>query len=232
MPYLFEEAHEVAEALLNNDVSNLREELGDLFLQILFHCQIAQESGHFDLAEIFHDLADKLVERHPHIFKEKTQLSAEQTELQWNALKAAKKPSHFKIKTSGLCQLIESQKIAKAATELGYGFRSRQDILTKLQEEIGEWQAATQQGNSQSIRLEFGDILWTIVTLAEFEGIQAFSALKQSTHKFVRRVEHIEQRLEQERKSFASLSEEYQLTLWEWAKQEPDEQLTPDISPK
>jgi len=215
-PYLLEEAYEVLEAIDANDPAALKEELGDLLLQILFHSQMASESGHFSYQDVKNGLGAKLIRRHPHVFQQEGKGSlttAKEVVRQWDQLKQQEKiekqeaPSVFATIPKTLPALQRAIQVQKRASRMGFDWKTIEPVLEKFKEELDELFAETAglvdlPENSQASRLttltqqnieaELGDVLFSLVNVSRFLRLNPEEALRKSTNKFMTRFQYVE----------------------------------------
>ena len=199
--YTLEEAYEVADAIERGDLGDLREELGDLLLQVVFHSQMASEQGAFDLNDVVQGICDKLVRRHPHVFGgEPVESAAAQTEA-WERLKAEEKATKGAVGLLddvplSLPALTRSAKLGRRASRAGFDWPDATGPRRKVDEELAELDAALAGAMDQAaVEAEFGDLLFALVNYARHLGVDPEAALRRSNQKFVRRFRHVEQRL-------------------------------------
>jgi ATP diphosphatase len=185
-PYTIEEAYEVADAIERGDWDGLREELGDLALQVAYHSQLAAEAGHFTLADVLTDIAAKMVRRHPHVFGETEVADAAAQTAAWEALKAAEKPRAHALDgvALGLPALMRAEKLQKRAARVGFDWPDAAGPRAKIDEEIAEVEAAADDAGRAE---EIGDLLFAVVNWARHLGVDAESALRAANAKFERR---------------------------------------------
>jgi nucleoside triphosphate diphosphatase len=204
MPYVIEEAYEVVDAIERNDLDDLRSELGDLLLQIVFHAQIANERGHFNFEEVSEAICDKLVKRHPHVFADAVFNSDEERHQAWEQAKADerqeknKSPKQLSVLdgvAASLPALLECEKIQDRAANFGFDWPDVNPVFDKVQEELDEVKEAYASGNQAHIEEEIGDLLLVTVNLARHLKINPELALKRSTKKFSKRFQYIEQQV-------------------------------------
>ena len=193
-PYTIEEAYEVADAIERNDMDALKDELGDLLLQVVFHSQMASEAGHFTLTDVIQGICDKMVRRHPHVFADVAADNADTVVTNWEAIKAAERSgkeddSALAGVAAALPALLRAQKIQKRAARTGFDWLSIDGAKAKIFEEIEEVEAATSDDEREN---EMGDLLFAAVNMSRFLKIDAESALKAATAKFERRFRHME----------------------------------------
>lgn len=188
-----EEAYEVLEAISARDWQGLREELGDLLLQVVFYAEMAEEASHFTLAEVLDELADKLVRRHPHVFGKEKAASAEAALARWNAAKAAEGKREDRSALAGIPRalpgLAEAQKMGQRSARQGFDWENAAGVWRKLEEELAELQAAETRERREE---ELGDVLFTAANLARHMGVDAEAALKHANQKFARRYRAME----------------------------------------
>jgi ATP diphosphatase len=200
-PYTIEEAYEVADAIARADWDELRGELGDLLLQAVFHAQIAQDRGLFDIQDVANAISDKMVARHPHVFgTESRDKSAEQQTRDWEAVKAAERAAEGRRGTLegvalGLPALLRAAKLQKRAARVGFDWPETVQVLDKIREEIEELREAAEAGALDEIEEEFGDLLFVMANLARHLRLCPEAALRGANAKFTRRFEWIEARL-------------------------------------
>lgn len=200
-PYTIEEAYEVADAIERDDLPALKEELGDLLFQVAFHARMAEEQGAFDFADVAQALADKMIERHPHVFGEAGDgRTAEQQTVAWETLKAEKRaakgaPSLLDDVAMALPALMRAEKLTKRAARINFDWPSSAEVLEKLDEELAELKAAEASGDQEHIAEEMGDILFVMANLARKLKVDPEDALRRANAKFTRRFQYIEMKL-------------------------------------
>jgi len=198
-PYTIEEAYEVADAIERDDMPALKEELGDLLFQVAFHARMAEEQGAFDFADVAQALADKMIERHPHVFDEKIERTAEEQTEAWETLKAekraAKGASLLDDVAMALPALMRAEKLTKRAARINFDWPSSAEVLEKLDEELAELKAAEASGDQEHIAEEMGDILFVMANLARKLKVDPEEALRRANAKFTRRFQYIERAL-------------------------------------
>ncbi|HOA40072.1 MAG TPA: nucleoside triphosphate pyrophosphohydrolase [Halanaerobiales bacterium] len=220
--YLIEEAYEVVEAAQKEDRTLLKEELGDVLLQIVFQAQIAREEGTFDLLDVVKGLADKLVRRHPHVFSDRKADTPEAVSKLWQEIKAEEKEeekvSLMDKVTTNQPALMQAYEVQKLAASIGFDWDDINDVMQKIKEEVQEMEEALQRGRQDQVVLEFGDLLFTMVNLARFLGTNPEIALINSIIKFKNRFKYMEKVIEKEEKEINKLSLEELDYYWEEAK--------------
>jgi tetrapyrrole methylase family protein/MazG family protein/ATP diphosphatase len=197
-PYMVEEAYEVADAIERGDLSDLKEELGDLLLQVVFHGRIAEEMGAFGFEDVAAAISDKLVRRHPHVFEGRRYASIAEQHAAWEAGKAAERaakteaPSILDDVPVGLPALTRAVKLSRRAARVGFVWATVQDVVAKLHEEVGELEAEIAADDREALRGELGDVLFVVANLARTLDIDPEDALRATNAKFVRRFHYIE----------------------------------------
>ena len=222
-PYTIEEAYEVADAIARNDIAGLKEELGDLLFQVVFHARMAQEQGAFDFADVAQALADKMIARHPHVFGDGEERTAEEQTQAWETLKAEERAR--KSPTASLLDdvamalpaLMRAEKLTKRAARINFDWPSADEVLAKLDEELSELAEARVAGDQEALTEEMGDILFVIANLARKLGVDPEEALRRANAKFTSRFQHIENRLREDGRTGPQPLEELE-ALWVEAK--------------
>jgi MazG family protein len=231
--YLLEETYEVLEAIEHEHSHALKEELGDLLLQVLFHAQIAREQGRFSIDDVLQELYDKLVRRHPHVFGTTEVEDARQVVANWEALKAAERQAHEKAEPAGnsvlngvphaLPALLEAYQLTRRAAQVGFDWAKADDVLAKLEEEAEELRGASTAEDPVQLEEEVGDLLFVAVNLARKLGQDPELALRRANRKFVARFRQIEGELARQGRRLEETSLEEMDALWERAKQRESE---------
>lgn len=218
VPGLLEEAYEVAEAIRAEDDENLREELGDLLLQVVMHAQIASEEGRFTLSEVSREIADKLVRRHPHVFGESAARDTGAVLKQWDAIKQAEKNSENAGYLAGLTKalpaLMRAQKAQTKAARVGFDWSVLPDVIAKVDEELGETKEAISSQQSAAVGDEIGDLLFAVVNLARKSGLDAETVLAAATEKFISRFHAMEDELRSQGKQLGKVDLAEMDTVW------------------
>jgi MazG family protein len=219
IPYLLEEAYEVVEAIRSGDMAAVRDELGDLLLQPVFHAEIASESGTFTLDDIARNITEKLIRRHPHVFGEATADTPEAVLTQWEAIKRTEKGTEHQPYlhgiSHGLPALIRAQKLQKKAAKVGFDWPEVAPVLAKIHEEADEVAQAIEEKDKTAITEEVGDLLFSVVNLARKLGVDAESALAAGNAKFERRFNQVEEVLTAEGKKLGECSLEEMDAAWD-----------------
>lgn len=221
--YVIEEAHEVTEAIASRDYRHLCEELGDLLLQVVFQAQIGREQGLFDFSDVVNGISAKLVRRHPHVFADQTGLTPEEVSSQWELIKAEEKAgkgqrAHFMdAVASGLPALARAEKLQKQASKVGFDWHDPRAVVVKMHEELDEIDLALRE-HPEAVPGEVGDLLFGVVNLARHLDVDSEQALKLTNEKFVRRFNHIEDRLRAQGKTLTESDLDEMEHLWQEAK--------------
>lgn len=225
IPHLLEESYEVVEAIEQNNIANLREELGDLLLQTVFLSQLAKEDNLFTFEEVVAELSEKLVRRHPHVFGDKSAENEQQALQNWNAMKAAENQSkgHHSILDnipSAFPALMRAEKIQKKCSKVGFDWDNVQAVLAKVEEEIVEVKQELNRPHfsAEKMEEELGDLLFATVNLTRHLGVQAEESLRKANLKFERRFRIVEQKLTALGKTFEQSSLVEMNLLWDEVK--------------
>ena len=230
--YLLEEAYETFDAIQHADktadTTELKEELGDLLLQVIFHSTIGKERGDFNIDEVCEGVTQKLILRHPHVFGDKKLARAQDVLDNWDKLKADERAASGKKDKTGdsilddvpihFPGLLEALKLTKKASKVGFDWRNAAEVFEKIEEEIGELREAQAVGDSDQLENEIGDLLFAVVNLARKLDIEPETALKRTNRKFRQRFKFIEDRLRSTNTSFEQTDIDHLDSLWEQAK--------------
>ena len=228
-PYTIEEAYEVADAIQRRDYADLRDELGDLLFQVIFHARMAEEAGHFDFADVIAALADKLTRRHPHVFGEARYADAEEQSRAWEELKAQERAtrggdgdrSALAGIARGLPEWRRALKLQQRAATVGFDWPGPEPVLDKLAEEIGEVRAEFDQGADRDrLEDEIGDVLFVMANLARHAKLDPAHALRRANAKFERRFRRMESLATEAGETLSGKSLAEQDALWDRAKSE------------
>jgi nucleoside triphosphate diphosphatase len=231
-PYTIEEAYEVADAIARGEFEDLKDELGDLLLQVVFHARIAQERGAFDFGAVVETVTAKLLRRHPHVFGAARHLSAEAVKGLWERIKAEEKAERRARNADigdeqqgalagisrGLPALARGQKLQQKAAKVGFDWREPKAVLEKIHEEVDEIAAAIDGGDRDNAKAEIGDLLFAVINLARHLGVDPEGALRQTNVKFERRFAEIERALGTQGKSPQDSTLAEMDALWDAAK--------------
>ena len=229
VPYTIEEAYEVADAILRDDLADLRDELGDLLLQVVFHARMAEEQGAFDFHAVATGIADKMVRRHPHVFGDQRVESAQEMTEAWEAGKAAERAAKAAASgavasvldgvIAGLPALTRAAKLQKRAARVGFDWTDPLDILAKLEEEADEVREAAGSGDRARLTDELGDLLFVVANLCRRYDVDPEAALRGANAKFEGRFRSIERSLAAQGRSPDDSTLDEMEALWIAAKQ-------------
>ncbi|MBW8814532.1 MAG: nucleoside triphosphate pyrophosphohydrolase [Caulobacterales bacterium] len=223
-PYTVEEAYEVADAIERGDLGELKDELGDLLLQVVFHARMAEETGAFDFDDVARAINDKMIRRHPHVFADETYASLADQKEGWDALKAAEREAKGRPASLlddvplGLPGLTRAVKLSKRAAKVGFVWPTVEDVVHKLHEEVGEMLAEIEAGDLDKVRDELGDVLFVVANLARTLDVDPEDAIRSTNAKFVRRFGYVEQRLAERGKTPEQSDLAEMDALWDEAK--------------
>ena len=192
--YLIEEAYEVIDAIESGDDATLREELGDLLFQVVFHSRLAKEKGTFTLEDVLTEISEKMIRRHPHVFGADTLMDSDEVLEQWEQIKQKEKKRDSILEgiPASLPTLIRAKRVQERAARVGFDWTKTEDVWKKVEEEWEELQQARKNRDHENIKEEIGDLLIAIVNLGRFIDVDADDALKKSIDKFIRRFGAIE----------------------------------------
>ncbi len=218
--YILEEAYETVEAIDHQDWDELKKELGDLLLQIVFQAEIAAEAQRFTLEQVIHHINEKLIERHPHVFGDVTVTSADEVKDNWEQIKYQKENRRSLLQgvPKHLCALLRAQRIQDKAAHVGFDWENPREVLQKVKEELKELEQALDSQTPEEAEGEMGDVLFSLVNLSRFLNINAEDALRKTTNKFIARFQYIEQQLAAQHKDIHNVSLQEMDALWEEAK--------------
>ena len=225
-PYTIEEAYEVADVIARDDLGCLKDELGDLLLQVAFHARMAEEQGAFDFADVVEAITTKLIRRHPHVFADADGRTAEAVEGLWERIKADEKAARGDAEPGGalagvpvaLPALTRALKLQDKAGRVGFDWNDPRAVLAKIREEADEIEAALASGERDRVAGEVGDLMFALVNLARHLEVDPESALRQTNKKFERRFASIERALAARGKSPKDASLAEMEILWNKAK--------------
>ncbi len=218
-----EETYELADAIVEDDMPEIRKELGDLLLHVVFYAKIAQEKQAFDITDVINGLCDKLIERHPHIFGETQVENHRQVEENWEEIKMKEgKHSILSGVPGSLPAMIKANRIQQKVRGVGFDWDRREQIWNKVREELGELEREVQQQDQAHIEQEFGDLLFSLINAARLYDIDPENALERTNKKFIRRFRHLEANTLQKGRSLKEMSLEEMNVIWEEAKKQDE----------
>lgn len=214
-----EETYELGDAILNNDLNEIKKELGDLLLHIVFYARLGSEESAFDIADVTNDIIEKLIYRHPHIYGDVAVSDAEEVKKNWEALKLSEgKESVLEGVPKGLPALIKAQRMQEKAAGVGFDWKTKDQVWDKFQEELSELDDALSNGNAEAVEDEFGDVLFSLINYARFLKINPESALERTNQKFMYRFQYIEAQAKAQGTSIEKLSLNQMEAFWQEAK--------------
>ncbi|MFN3480419.1 MAG: nucleoside triphosphate pyrophosphohydrolase [Thermodesulfovibrionales bacterium] len=223
-PFLVEETYEVLEAIDEEDPEKIKEELGDLLFQIIFHSRVAEEKGEFNIQDVIRKISDKMIARHPHVFGEERFETSEEVLRQWEE----RKKEEGKIRESilegipkELPSLLRAHRIQARAARVGFDWERVEDVLKKLDEEIKEFKEALDKQDQAAIEDELGDIFFVLVNISRFVGVNPEDALRKTISKFISRFRYIEMKAAESGRNLSDMTLEEMDSLWEEAKHRP-----------
>lgn len=220
-PNTIEEVYELCDALIKEDNANIRKELGDVLLHVLFYAKIGEEKGEFDIADVADALNTKLIYRHPHVFGD-TQVSDTGEVLRnWEELKLREKGGNKTVLSgvpAALPAMIKAERITEKAANVGFDWQKREDVWEKVTEELSEFSEAVGDMDRDQMEAEMGDVLFAVVNAARLYGINSENALERTNGKFIRRFNHIEARAKGMGKSLKDMTLGEMDELWNEAK--------------
>lgn len=229
-PYTVEEAYEVADAIERGDMGALKDELGDLLFQTVFHAQMAKEAGLFSFEDVTDAITDKMIRRHPHVFGDETMRTAQEQTDAWEAQKAKERAekgadSLLDDVPAGLPGLTRAVKLQKRAARVGFDWTDAKDVLAKIVEETEELNEAMETKDRDHIEEEYGDLLFVLANISRHLDIDPESALRRANEKFIRRFRRIEKTFAARGKSLADASLDEMEEVWNEAKALDKERL-------
>lgn len=216
-----EECFELTDAILEGDTNNIKKELGDLLLHIVFYSKIAQDEGLFDIAQVADAISDKLIFRHPHVFGEAQAEDAGAVTRNWEALKQKEKDGNRTILsgvTKGIPSLVKACRIQHKAAAVGFDWEKREDVWDKVKEELAEVEVEIDSADQQKLEAEFGDLLFSIVNAARLYGVNPDTALERTNQKFIKRFTYLEEQTIKKGRSLHDMTLDEMDHYWEQAK--------------
>ena len=222
IPYFIEEVYELIESIDKKDSINIREELGDVLLHVIFQSQIASEKSDFDINDVIHDINKKLIDRHPHVFEKSTLLDDKLSNKLWEEQKYKKKGRKSRLDgvPKILPSVISSQRIQEKASSAGFDWGDVNQVWEKLDEEISEVKFAQEEDNFKKIEGELGDLLFTVINLCRFFDVSAENALRKSNKKFIKRFQSLEKKVSNSGRAFKEYSQNELDSIWTEVKKE------------
>ncbi len=216
-----EETFELADAIITGDMANIKEEIGDLLLHVVFYSKLGEEQGAFDFGDVVNDLCEKLIYRHPHIYSDIHAETPEEVSRNWEALKLRKK--NRKKGTLGgvprsLPAMVKAYRVGEKAASRGFDWEAREDVWAKVQEEVQEVQVEIDSANCEKMEGEFGDLFFALINACRLYGVDPEAALERTNKKFISRFNSIEEQAEAKGVDLSQLSLEQMEQMWQTAK--------------
>ena len=188
-----EETYELGDAILDNDLNEVKMELGDVLLHIMFYAKIGSETEDFDIADVANAICDKLINRHPHIYGDVKVADAEEVKRNWEQIKLKEgKKSVLEGVPRSLPALVKANRIQDKVAGIGFDWEKPEQVFEKVQEELGELQVEVESGEVDKIESEFGDVLFSVINYARFLGVNPENALERTNKKFIKRFQYLE----------------------------------------
>lgn len=214
-----EETYELGDAILDNDLEEVKKELGDVLLHIVFYAKIGSESKAFDIADVANDICEKLINRHPHIYGDVQVANEEEVKQNWENIKLKEgKKSVLEGVPNSLPALVKSNRIQDKVAGVGFDWEKPEQVWEKVQEELGEFQDEVKTGNSDAMESEFGDVLFSMVNYARFLNINPENALERTNKKFIKRFQYLEGKAKERGKALKDMTLSEMDVFWEEAK--------------
>ncbi|HZW77480.1 MAG TPA: nucleoside triphosphate pyrophosphohydrolase [Flavobacteriaceae bacterium] len=214
-----EETYELGDAILDNDLEEVKKELGDVLLHIVFYSKIGSEKEAFDIADVCHSISEKLISRHPHIYGDVNVANEEDVKRNWENLKLKEgKKSVLEGVPRSLPALVKANRIQEKVAGVGFDWEKPEQVFLKLQEELGELQQEISDANIDKIEAEFGDVLFSMVNYARFLKVNPENALERTNKKFIKRFQYLEAKAKESGKALKDMTLEEMDVYWEEAK--------------
>lgn len=214
-PLTIEETYELGDAIIEEDWKGIKEEIGDILLHIVFYAKIGTEKNQFTLDEAIHDLCEKLITRHPHIYGDVKVENEGEVKQNWEKIKMKSgKTSVLSGVPNALPSVVKATRLQEKSKDSGFEWKNRKDVWEKVLEEIKELQEAEESGNQENIEEEFGDLMFSLINYARFLKVDAETALEKTNKKFIRRFTAMEQEARKSGKDLSSMSLEEMDKIW------------------
>jgi MazG family protein len=216
-----EETYELGDAILENDLQEVKKELGDLLLHIVFYARIGSETNDFDIADVANEICEKLIFRHPHIYSDVVVKDEKDVQRNWELLKLKEgKQSVLEGVPKSLPALVKANRIQDKVAGVGFDWEEPQQVFEKLQEELGELQHEVDENNADKIEAEFGDVLFSMINYARFLKVDPENALERTNKKFIKRFQYLEAKAKGLGKSLSDMTLTEMDVYWNEAKKE------------
>lgn len=214
-----EEVYELGDAILENDLEEVKKELGDVLLHIVFYAKIGSEKKAFDIADVTNSICDKLIERHPHIYENVKVTNEEEVKQNWEKIKLKEgKKSVLEGVPVSLPALVKANRIQDKVAGVGFDWENPKQVWEKVQEELNELNEEIKKGNQKNTEKEFGDVLFSMINYARFIKVNPENALEKTNKKFINRFQYLEEKSKANNKQLADMSLDEMNILWEEAK--------------
>ncbi len=214
-----EETYELGDAILDNDLEEVKKELGDVLLHIVFYSKIGSETNDFDIADVCNTICDKLISRHPHIYGDVKVTDEAEVKRNWENLKLKKgKTSVLEGVPRSLPAVVKASRIQEKVAGVGFDWEEPHQVFEKLQEELGELQHEILEDNKDKIEAEFGDVLFSMINYARFLGVNPENALERTNKKFINRFQYLEEKAKELNKSLKDMTLAEMDVFWNEAK--------------
>jgi XTP/dITP diphosphohydrolase len=214
-----EETYELGDAILDDDLEEVKKELGDVLLHIVFYAKIGSETDAFDMADVCNDICEKLINRHPHIYGDVEVNDEEDVKRNWENIKLKEgKKSVLEGVPNGLPALVKANRVQDKVAGVGFDWEKPEQVWEKVQEELAEFQEEVKAGNLEKMEAEFGDVLFSMVNYARFLNINPENALERTNKKFIKRFQYLERKAKESGKTLKEMTLAEMDVFWEEAK--------------
>ena len=217
-----EETYELGDAILNNDLDEVKKELGDVLLHLVFYAKIGSETNDFDIADVANSICDKLISRHPHIYGDAVVANEQEVKQNWEQLKLKEgKSSVLEGVPKSLPALVKASRIQEKVAGVGFDWEESNQVWEKVEEELQEFKAEVELANKDQMESEFGDVLFSMINYARFLNINPENALERTNKKFIKRFQYLENKAKEINKSLREMTLAEMDIYWEEAKRLP-----------
>ena len=214
-----EETYELGDAILDNDLQEVKKELGDVLLHIVFYAKIGSETNDFDIADVANSICDKLIDRHPHIYGDVEVANEQEVQQNWERLKLKEgKKSVLEGVPKSLPALVKANRIQDKVAGVGFDWEAPNQVWEKVEEELQEFKEEVAKGNQEQMENEFGDVLFSMINYARFLNINPENALERTNKKFIKRFQYLETKAQENSKALKDMSLDEMDVFWEEAK--------------
>jgi XTP/dITP diphosphohydrolase len=214
-----EETYELSDAILSKDYEELKGEIGDIMLHMVFYSKIASEKKEFDVADVLNAICDKLVHRHPHIYGDVEAKTEEEVKANWEELKLKEgNKSVLQGVPKSLPAVVKASRIQEKVKGVGFDWDNKDQVWDKVQEEIQEFREEEKNGNKERMEEEFGDLMFSLINYARFIGVNPEDALEKTNRKFIKRFQYLEEKTNSQNQSLKEMSLEEMEAIWQEAK--------------